>query len=103
MSGNRRASTQPAVPTFAEVGISGLDAYSWFGLVAPANTPAGTVKRLSESLGSALKDPKVRERLLKEGIPPEGITPGTPEELGAWIASERQRWERVIKEANIKL
>ena len=103
MSGSKRASTQPSVPTFAEAGIPGVDAYSWFGLVAPAGTPPEVVKRLAAALDASLKNPQVRERLLKEGIPPEGIAPGTPEELRAWVASERERWGRIIKEADIRL
>lgn len=103
MSGAKRATTYAAVPTFAEAGVPGVDAYSWFGLVAPAGTPPDVVNRLSAALIAALKNPQVRERLLKEGIPPEGIAPGTPEELRTWIASERERWGKIIKDADIKL
>ena len=103
MSGSKRASTQPNVPTLGEAGLAGVDAYSWFGLVAPAGTPADVVARLSAALDGALKNPQVRERLLREGIPPEGIVPGTPDELHHWITSERERWGRIVKDANIKL
>lgn len=103
MSGAKRATTQPTVPTFAEAGVSGVDAYSWFGLVAPAGTPPDVVNRLAAALVTALNNPQVRDRLLKEGIPPEGIAPGTPEELRQWIASERERWGKTIKDANIRI
>ncbi|HSV79432.1 MAG TPA: tripartite tricarboxylate transporter substrate binding protein [Ramlibacter sp.] len=95
----RRSPFAPQVPTAAESGLPGFDLESWWGLLAPARTPAVVVKRLNEELNWALGQPDIRELLAREGATPK---PGTPEELGKLIAFELGRWSRLIRERNIK-
>lgn len=103
MTGERRASNHPDVPTFQESGIAGVEAYSWFGLVGPKGMPEPVTQRLSVLLGQALQTKSVRDQMLLEGIPEEGIASGSPQALTQWIDTEFTRWGELIKEANIKL
>jgi tripartite-type tricarboxylate transporter receptor subunit TctC len=99
VSGTRRSSSLPAVPTFAEVGVPGMDFSNWFGLFAPAGTPAELVQRLNRELGAAVRSPDVAERLERSGAEP--LT-GTPEQFAKVYRDEFENWKLVIQRANIK-
>jgi tripartite-type tricarboxylate transporter receptor subunit TctC len=91
----------PDVPTVAESkvpGTAGFEADQWYGLVAPAGTPAAVVQALSEQINRSLATESVRARLATEGAE---ATPTTPRAFGALIASEKKRWEGVIKAAHV--
>ncbi len=88
------------VPTLAEQGMAGFEAYAWQGLVVPAGTPAETVAQLNKSLVAALDSTAVKARLQALGVEP---TPGTPAQMASYARSERERWGRVIRDAGIKL
>lgn len=104
MTGLQRTAAQfPEVPTLDELGVKGFESYSWWGLAAPAGTPPEIVARLNAELNKALEDPQLKERLANEGVPPERVRGGKPEEFGAWVASEHARWGKVIKDRGIKL
>lgn len=93
--GNRkRTVTAPEIPTIAESGVPGYETSGWFGVVAPAGTPAAIVARLNAELMEVMKDPSVRERVLQAGIEPVA---STPEEFGAFIRSEIPKWAKVIE------
>jgi tripartite-type tricarboxylate transporter receptor subunit TctC len=89
----------PDVPTMAESGFPGFEASVWYGLVAPAATPRPVVARLHEEVQKALQTPEVRERMSAVG---GEVAPGTPEQFGALIRSDRTRYEKLVREANIK-
>src|SRR5262249_62364906 len=89
----------PYVPTTAEAGLPRLLWVGLFSLPAPPNTPADTIAFLSRESVAVLRDPKVREMLVKQGIEPGG---STPQELRAQVESEIARWAKVIKDAEIK-
>ncbi len=99
VSGTRRSSSLPAVPTFAEVGVPGMDFSNWFGLFAPAGTPAELVQRLNRELGAAVRAPDVAERLERSGAAP--LT-GTPEQFAKVYRDEYENWKVVIQRAKIK-
>lgn len=95
----RRVGSLPAVPTIAESGVPGYEAYSWVGMIAPANTPKEIVVRLHREIADILKLKEVEERLNQQGAIPVG---DTPEQFGAYISAEMKKWGAVVKSANIK-
>ena len=95
----QRAAILPDVPTTVELGMPGVLSMGLFGLFAPLNTPADAVALLSRESIAILRDPKVRETLVKQGIEPGG---STPQELRAQVENEVARWAKVIKDADIK-
>lgn len=90
----------PDVPTVAEAGLPGYDSTGWFGLVAPAGTPAAIVERLNAEFGAALRDEQIQATMRGMGMEP---VPGSVKSFDAYIRSETQKWARVIRAANIKL
>ena len=95
-----RVSVLPEVPTTKEAGMPGLEAGTWYTVLAPAGTPRGIVDKLNRQINAALSDPAFRKRLQDMGVTPMG---GTPEEVTAYMAAESARWSEVVKAANIKL
>ncbi|MFZ9183431.1 MAG: Bug family tripartite tricarboxylate transporter substrate binding protein [Hylemonella sp.] len=89
----------PEVPTIAESGFPGFEASVWYGLVAPAATPRPIVNLLHTEAQKALQTKEVRERMTVVG---GEVIPGSIELLGSLIRSERQRYEKLVREANIK-
>jgi len=89
----------PEVPTIAESGFPGFEASVWYGLVAPAATPRPIVNLLHSEAQKALQTKEVRERMTAVG---GEVIPGSIELLGSLIRSERQRYEKLVREANIK-
>jgi len=100
VTGDRRLAVLPDVKSFAEQGVTGVDAQFWWGIVAPAGTPSPIIARLNAEITQALADPEIKATFEKQNIEP---SPGTPEALGKWIAAERVRWVDVVAKANIKL
>lgn len=94
-----RSAIFPDVPTIAESGFPGFEASVWYGLVAPAATPKPIVARLHAEVQKALQSKEVRERMTAVG---GEVIPGTAEQFGALIHSERLRYEKLVREANIK-
>ncbi len=89
----------PDVPTFTEAGLKGFEASSWFGVVAPANTPREVIARLNREIGAVLRDPEMVKRFTALGA---RLSPGTPEDFADYIEIERAKWETIVKRANIK-
>lgn len=97
---NQRIPQLPDVPTFAEAGYPSVDAFAWFGLVAPAGTPAPIVEKLNSEINQILKQPDVVERFSLLGAFPLG---GTAAEFDRFIRTDIAKWKRVVKERNIKV
>jgi tripartite-type tricarboxylate transporter receptor subunit TctC len=95
----RRSLATPDLPTIGEAGVPGYDVGSWYGLLAPAGTPKDIVARLNAEAGKALRLPDVKQRLDASGF--EALT-STPEEYGAFMRSEVEKWAKVIKAAGIR-
>jgi tripartite-type tricarboxylate transporter receptor subunit TctC len=90
----------PEVPTVAEAGVAGYDAALWLALLAPAATPAAIVERLHAELGKALQDPEVQQSLRAAGIVPALLG---PQDLGAFLRAEHEKWGRVVRETGAKV
>ncbi len=100
VSSAQRSAALPQVPTFVEAGLPGFVVDSWIALFAPANTPRPIIDRVQRETAAVLATPEVRERYAALGLLPGG---GTPEQLAAQMKEEYTRWEKVIREAGIKL
>jgi tripartite-type tricarboxylate transporter receptor subunit TctC len=96
----KRLATFPDVPTLAEQGIGGFEAYAWQGLVVPAATPPATVAVLSKALQEALGSTSVKARF--QALSLEAL-PGTPQDMATYVKSERERWGKLIRDNGIKL
>jgi tripartite-type tricarboxylate transporter receptor subunit TctC len=94
-----RAARTPEVPSFIESGVKDFNVGTWFAMLAPRGTPREVRAKLYADIAALLKEPAVAELMLKQGMTPAG---GTPEELHDLIRSDFERWNRIVREANIK-
>jgi tripartite-type tricarboxylate transporter receptor subunit TctC len=94
-----RSPAYPDVPTMKELGLSELEVETWYGMFAPAGTPAQAIAKVNAEINTALKDEAVRAVLQKQGMTPAG---GPPARLGELVKRELPRWARVVKAAGIK-
>jgi tripartite-type tricarboxylate transporter receptor subunit TctC len=99
VSSAQRVAALPDVPTVAESGYPGFEADQWYGVVAPAGTPAAVVTRLNAEVNEALALPEVAQQLAVEGAVP---VPTTPQAFGELIRREIPRWAEVVKAGNVK-
>jgi tripartite-type tricarboxylate transporter receptor subunit TctC len=100
VTGPTRLDSLPDVPAFAEMpGLKGYSMVSWTGLFAPAGTPPAVVKRLNDELNAVLKEPEVAAKLREQGAVPGS---GPADQLGAFVRAEAQRYQQIVKRANIK-
>ena len=99
VTGARRSPAVAELPTMMEAGVAGYESATWYGIVAPAGTPADIVNRLSSEVVAILKGPEMNDRLSKEGADPVG---NTPAEFARHIQSEIEKWRRVIRAAGIQ-
>ena len=97
-SGAARSPLLPDVPTVAEAGVAGFEVSSWNGLFAPARTPPAVVDALNRALREALAAPDVRQRFLELGVEARA---STPEEMGARLKADIDKWARVIERAGL--
>ena len=95
-----RSPALPDVPTIAESGLPGFDAGSWFALFAPAKTPRDIIDKLNAEMRKGLDDPEVRERFIAVG---GEARPMSPEELGAFVKAEFEKWAKVVKTSGAKV
>jgi len=93
-SGAKRSTAVPDVPTFAELGIKGVEAEGWFGFFAPAKTPKAIIDQLNRSLNQALTSPEIAQRLAGLGLDP---ATSTPEEFARILAADYAKWGPVVK------
>jgi tripartite-type tricarboxylate transporter receptor subunit TctC len=99
----KRSAVLPDVPTLDETGIKelkGFNASSWFGLLAPAGTPAEVVNRIHQESAKAIASPAVNERLVAQGAIPSGIG---PQEFAAFIDAEIKKWAQVVQASGAKI
>jgi tripartite-type tricarboxylate transporter receptor subunit TctC len=94
-----RTPLAPQFPPIAEEGVPGFDVTSWYGIFAPTRTPQAIVRKMNADAVAAIRDPVIKSRLDKLGV---SVIASTPEELGAFLKREMDKWGPVIKEAGIK-
>jgi len=99
VTSSRRSQALPDLPTTAEAGVPGYEASTWYGVLAPAHTPAAVIARLHENIVKILAVSETRARLADQGFEPVG---NSPEEFGAYIKSEIAKWGKVIGDAGIR-
>ena len=99
-SGKVRSPILPNVPTIAEAGLPGYDATIWIGVMAPAGTPAEIVDLLNREINKILMRPDVQESWRRQGA---NTMVMSPQEFGAYIQSEIDRWAKLIKANNINV
>jgi len=97
-SGTRRSAVLPDVPTIAESGVPGYEAHNWWGLLAPAGTPAPVIEKLHRDLTSVLSSRETEKRFETEGAE---VVRMTPAEFGGFISAELVKWSRVAREVGI--
>jgi tripartite-type tricarboxylate transporter receptor subunit TctC len=98
-----RSAVLPDLPTIAEAGgpaLKGFEASSWFGLLAPAGTPADVINRVQQEVAKSLATPTVKERLVTQGAIPSG---NTPAEFARFIDAETKKWAQVVKASGAKV
>ncbi len=100
VSSTKRAGVVPDVPTIAEAGVPGFEVLNWQGIVVPKKTPDAIVQKLNRALLEALKSPETIKALANQGLDAAG---GTPEQFGALIKSEIEKYGKVAKAANLRL
>jgi tripartite-type tricarboxylate transporter receptor subunit TctC len=99
VASRQRATAVPDLPAIAET-LPGFDVTSWEGILAPAGTPAAVVAKIAEEIKRVAAEPSFAQSLLKLGAV---ATSSTPEEFAAFIAADYAKWQRVVKEAGIKV
>ena len=97
--GAHRSPVLPDVPTIAEAGVPGYEANNWWGVVAPAGTPPAIVEKLHKEISAVQNSEQTKKQFATEGAE---IVQMSSAEFGAFMASEMQKWERVVKESGIK-
>lgn len=100
VTGERRLAALPEVPTFAEAGTAGVDVVTWFGLFAPAGTPAAIVEQLNSAATAALKSEDVQRSLATLGDEPVGSSAA---DFSRFVRAEHQRWVQITRSAGIKI
>ena len=88
----------PGVPTIADSGVPGFEAWAWQGFVVPAGTPPEAINKLREAYIQAVNDPGVRQKLVDAGVEP---LESTPQQMADYMKSEIAKWAKVIKDGNI--
>jgi len=94
----KRSGAYPQIPTVAELGYPGYDASTWYGLVGPARVPPATVQRMNQDMNKVLAMPDVAEKLASYGAEDGG---GSAAKFAEFIAVEKDKWARVVKEAHV--
>ena len=100
VTGEKRVDSMPDVPTIDESGYRGFNSVTWFGLLAPAGTPAAIVERLNQEVNKILLLPEVKEKLVADGGRPIG---GTSQEFARFLVSESQKWAKLVQESGAKI
>ncbi|MCC2676319.1 MAG: hypothetical protein K0R58_3266, partial [Ramlibacter sp.] len=100
VASKKRNPALPNVPTFDEVGLPGIYASSWYGLMAPAGTPRPIIDKLNAEANAVLKSPEFQKRMVDFGAEVGG---GTPEEFAQFMASETRRYESIVKASGAKV
>jgi tripartite-type tricarboxylate transporter receptor subunit TctC len=100
VTGAKRSSAAPNIPTFKELGFNGFDGQQWYGIVGPANLPPAITAKLNAELNKALALPDFSEKMTSEAMT---LMPMTPQQFGNYIKEDIARWAKVAKDRNIEI
>jgi tripartite-type tricarboxylate transporter receptor subunit TctC len=100
VTGKKRASSMPMVPTMAEAGVTGYEVYEWNGIFAPAATPAAILLKLSEAITKVMQTPEVRDKVISLG---GEIFQGNANEADKFIKAQMVEWARLVKSGKISV
>jgi len=99
VSSKQRLPIVKELPSVAEAGVPGFDVSVWFGVLAPANTPRSVIHRLNTEINAILQLSQIRQDFTNQGVETAG---GTPEEFALFLAAQRTKWFKVVKESGVK-
>lgn len=99
VSAMKRTSAFPDIPTVNESGVPGYDVTGWYGMLTPAETPREIVVKLNDEVTRILRSPEAVDQFRRVGAEPSATT---PEQFGAYIRTETEKWRKVVKAAGIK-
>ena len=100
VAASRRSPVLPDLPTLSEAGLTGFAADNWFGIMAPAGTPAAIVAKLNSDITRALDSAEVKEIVARQG---GELMASTPQQMAAQIRSDREKWGKVVRESGAKI
>jgi tripartite-type tricarboxylate transporter receptor subunit TctC len=100
VTGAKRSTSLPEVPTLQEAGVAGYEVNAWTGVIAPAGLPRAVLERLNGAVNATVKDPLVRERLVQLGSEASG---GTPEHFASLIRRDSAMWAEVVRRSGAKI
>jgi len=100
VAGNKRATALPDVPTVAEQGVPGFEAFAWFGLVAPAKTPAAVLEKLKADVATILSSADMKARLTELGADPATVSGAA---FGKFLAEDTAKWTKIIQISGAKM
>jgi len=100
VAGRERSAAASNIPTMGESALAGFEASAWFGVFVPAKTPRDIVARLNTELNKALQGRELRERLVSQGVEPQG---GTPEQFENYVKSEIMKWRKVVESSGARV
>ncbi len=99
VTSSKRSAAAPGIPSYRETGLTDMDITSWQGIAVRAGTPKDIVERLNKEFNAALKEPAVRDTLLRQGVTPAG---GSAEDFSKFVQAERERWGGIAKQVGFK-
>jgi tripartite-type tricarboxylate transporter receptor subunit TctC len=100
VSTQKRAAAMPDLPTVDESGVSGFDVGSWFGILAPANTPESIIAKLNTELVNIIGSPDFVTLLSTSGLE---AMPSSPQEFTSYMQQETEKWAKIVRDADIKI
>lgn len=99
VTGNKRSSIVPELPTVAEAALPGYEMSTWWGLLAPVKTPGDVVAKLNATVVKIIGEPEFRKRLAEQGVEAESMT---PQQFGAFIREQKDKYAKLAKTAGVK-
>ena len=100
VTGNKRLSLFPSTPSTQEAGIKDLDVSTWWGILAPANTPKAVVDKLNQAINDITTQDQLKERFISEGASIERVT---PQEFQVTLRKELSMWKSLVKSAGLSM
>jgi tripartite-type tricarboxylate transporter receptor subunit TctC len=97
----KRTSAAPDIPTLAEAGVPGYEVVTWESIQAPAGTPPDVIAKLNKAIGEVLQQKELREKLIALGLEPDGTM--NPAEVGRFVKGEAAKFEKIVKDRNVKV